>query len=110
MGCTTLGRSDRFVHSCEALASAVRYACLQLLSECVVVDPSADQHKLVFAFAAPVGVIDGEAFAGEMEHVAPLAFLKPKNAFGTKHVLRHLVVEKILKPAQGEGAITLKRE
>ena len=73
-----------------------------------MVDVAADQHQLILAITGPVGVVDGKAFARQVEHMAAFAFVEPQNSFGSKHFLGHLVVEEVLELAQGEGAITLE--
>ena len=73
-----------------------------------MVDIAADQHQLIFAITGPVGVVDGKAFARQMEHMAAFAFVEPQDSLGPKHLLGHLVVEEVLELAQGEGAITLE--
>ena len=73
-----------------------------------MVDVPADQHQLILAITGPVGVVDGKAFARQVEHMAAFAFVEPQNSFGSKHFLGHLVVEEVLELAQGEGPITLE--
>ena len=73
-----------------------------------MVDVAADQHQLILAITGPVGVVNGKAFARQMEHMAAFAFVEPQDSFGPKHLLGHLVVEEVLELAQGEGAITLE--
>ena len=75
-----------------------------------MVDVAADQHQLIFALTDPVGVVDGKAFACQMEHMAAFAFVEPQDSLGPKHLLGHLVVEEVLKLAQCEGSITLERQ
>ena len=74
----------------------------------VVVDVAADQHQLIFAITGPVGVVDGKAFARQMEQMAAFAFVEPKDALGAENLLGHLVVEEVLELAQCEGPITLE--
>ena len=64
-----------------------------------------DQHQLVFAFAIPFAVINGEAFASQVKNVALFAFVKPKDAFGAKNALGQLIVEEVLKFAERERSI-----
>ena len=52
----------------------MRYTGLELFPQRLVVNVAADQHQLIFAITAPVGVVDGKAFARQMEHMA--AFLE----------------------------------
>ena len=73
-----------------------------------MVDVAADQHQLILAITGPVGVVDGEALARQMEHMAAFAFVEPQDSLGPEHLLGHLVVEEVLELAQGEGAITLE--
>ena len=73
-----------------------------------MVDVAADHHQLIFPITGPVGVVDGKAFACQMEHVAAFAFLKPEDSLGPEHLLGHLVVQEVLELAQGEGAIALE--
>ena len=73
-----------------------------------MVDVAADQHQLILAITGPVGVVDGKAFARQMEQMAAFAFVEPQNSLGPEHFLGHLVVEEVLEFAQGEGAITLE--
>ena len=96
---------------CRGVAGALesmRHTGLELFPQFVVVDVAADQHQLIFAITGPVGVVDGKAFARQVEHMAAFAFVEPQNSFGSKHFLGHLVVEEVLELAQGEGAITLE--
>ena len=79
-----------------------------MLSQLVVVNVAADQHQLVLAITGPVGVVNGKAFACQMEHMAAFAFVEPEDSLGPKHLLGHLVVEEVLELAQREGAITLE--
>ena len=83
---------------------------LELLPQCGVVDVAADQHQLIFAITGPVGVVDGKAFACQMEHMAAFAFVEPEDSLGPEHLLGHLVVEEVLELAQCEGPITLERQ
>ena len=87
---------------------SVRHTGLELLPQFVVVDVAADQHQLIFAITGPVGVVDGKAFACQMEHMAAFAFVEPQDSLGPKHLLGHLVVEEVLELAQCEGPITLE--
>ena len=73
-----------------------------------MVDVAADQHQLILAITGPVGVVDGKAFARQMEHMAAFAFVEPQDSLGPEHLLGHLVVEEVLELAQREGAITLE--
>ena len=73
-----------------------------------MVDIAADQHQLILAITGPVGVVDGKAFARQMEHMSAFAFVEPQDSLGPEHLLGHLVVEEVLELAQGEGAITLE--
>ena len=38
--------------------------------------------------------------------MALFAFVKPKDALGTKNALGQLIVEEVLKFAEGEGSVT----
>ena len=74
------------------------HAGLQVLAQLGVVEVFANQHDLVLAIAGgPVGVVDGEALAGQVEDVAPLAFVEPENAFGSEDGGGQLIVEEILE-------------
>ena len=75
-----------------------------------MVDVAADQHQLIFAIPVPVGVVNGKAFACQMEHMAAFAFLEPEDSLGPEHLLGHLVVQEVLELAQCEGPITLERQ
>ena len=86
----------------------MRHTGLKLFPQRVVVDVAADQHQLIFAIPGPVGVVDGKAFARQMEQMAAFAFVEPKDALGAENLLGHLVVEEVLELAQCEGAITLE--
>ena len=81
---------------------------MQLLAQPIVVEVSADQDELVFAITAPFGVINGKTLASEVEDVAFLAFVEPKNALRPEHFLGHLIVEKILKFPQSKRSIALE--
>ena len=65
-----------------------------------MVEVSANDHQLVFAGSFPIGVIDREAFARQVEHMPPLAFLEPKNPLRAKDSGWKLVVEEVLKGPQ----------
>ena len=74
------------------------HAGLQVLAQLGVVEVFANQHDLVLAIAGgPVGVVDGEALAGQVEDVATLAFVEPENAFGSEDGGGQLIVEEILE-------------
>ena len=87
---------------------SMRHTGLELFPQGGVVDVAADQHQLILAITGPVGVVDGKAFARQMEHMAAFAFVEPQDSFGPEHLLGHLVVEEVLELAQREGAITLE--
>ena len=89
----------------EALARLAGHAGLEVLAQALVVEILADQHQLVLALPRPVAVVDGEAFARQVEHVATLAFVEPEDALGPEDPRWHLVVEEVLELAQGEGAV-----
>ena len=94
--------------SAETFSSIRCNTSLELLPQGLVVDVTANQHQLVLAITGPVGVVDGKAFACQMEHVAAFAFVEPEDSFGPEHLLRHLVVQEVLELAQGERAIALE--
>ena len=89
---------------------SMRHTGLKLFPQFVVVDVAADQHQLIFAITGPVGVVDGKAFACQMEHMAAFAFVEPEDSLGPEHLLGHLVVEEVLELAQCKGPITLERQ
>ena len=89
-------------------SDSIHHTRLELLPQCGVVDVAADQHQLIFPITGPVGVVDGKAFACQMEHVAAFAFVEPEDSLGPEHLLRHLVVQEVLELAQGERAIALE--
>ena len=82
-----------------------RHTGLELPPEGAVIHLLTDQHQLVLAFAIPVAVINGAAFASQMKNMALFAFVKPKEAFGAKNALGQLIVEEVLKFAEREGSI-----
>ena len=86
--------------SAETFSSIRCHTSLELLPQGVVVDVTANQHQLILAISGPVGVVDGKAFACQMEHVAAFAFVEPQHSLGTEHLLRHLVVQEVLELAQ----------
>ena len=93
----------------KALAGILGHAGLQLFAKFGVIEVFADQYDLVLAFGAgPFGIVDREALAGEVEHVAPLAFVEPQNSFGSKYRSGHQIVEKVLELAQGKGTFGRK--
>jgi hypothetical protein len=92
----------------KTLSSIFGDTRLQMLAQLIVVEVSADQHELVFAITAPFGVINGKTLASEVEDVALLALVEPKNALRPEHFLGHLVVEEILKFPQSKWAVALK--
>jgi hypothetical protein len=76
-----------------------------------VIEVLADQDELVFAFVGlPLVVVEGEAFAGEVEDMALRTFVEPEDALGPEHVGGHLVVEEMLKLADAEGFVADNRE
>ena len=87
------------------MASIFGNTGLELPPEGAVIHLLTDQHQLIFAFAIPVAVINGEALASKVKNMALFAFFKPKDAFGTKNALRQLIVEEVLKFAEREGTI-----
>ena len=95
----------------KALAGILGDTGLELFAKFGVVQVLANQHDLVLAFAArPFRVVDGEALAGQVEHVAALAFVEPENSFGSEHRSGHQIVEKVLEFAQGKGSFGHKRQ
>ena len=96
--------------SAETFSSIRCNTSLELLPQGLVVDVTANQHQLVLAITGPVGVVDGKAFACQMEHMAAFAFVEPEDSLGPEHLLGHLVVEEVLELAQCEGPITLERK
>ena len=94
--------------SAESFAGVFGYTGLELLAQCGVVEITADDHQLIFAFTWPLTVVNRESLAGEMEHVAPLTFVEPEDAFGAEYRGRELIVEEVLELAQREGAIASK--
>ena len=98
--------------SAESAETFSRIRCntsLELLPQGLVVDVTANQHQLVLAITGPVGVVDRNPFACQMEHMASFAFVEPEDSLGSEHLLGHLVVEEVLELAQGERSITLER-
>ena len=87
---------------------SMRHTGLELFPQGGVFDVAADKHQLIFAITGPVGVVDGKAFARQMEHMAAFAFVEPQDSLGPEHLLGHLVVEEVLELAQGEGLIALE--
>jgi len=85
--------------SAEPLAGVLGHTGLQLLAQFAVVEVAADQDQLVFALPVPVRVIDREAFAGQVKHMAPLTFVEPEDPFGTEHAAGQLVIEEVLELA-----------
>ena len=73
-----------------------------------MVEIPANDHQLVFTGPFPIGVVDREAFACQVEDMAPLALLKPKNSLGAKDGGWQLVVEEVLKSPQTEGFVCLE--
>ena len=92
----------------KTLAGVFGNAGLKLPPQGAVVHLLTDQHQLVFALAIPLAVIDRKAFASQVKNMALFAFVEPQDAFGTKNALGQLVVEEVLKFAQGEGSVATK--
>ena len=90
----------------KAFAGILGDTRFELSPQGAVVHLLTDQHQLVLAFAIPVAVINGEAFASQMKNMALFAFDKPKDALGTKNALGQLIVEEVLKFAKREGSVT----
>jgi hypothetical protein len=92
----------------KTLSSILGDTRLQLLAQPIVVEVSADQHELVFSITGPFGVVNGKTLTSEVEDMALLAFVEPKNALRPEHFLGHLVVEEILKFPQSKRAVALE--
>jgi hypothetical protein len=73
-----------------------------------VIQVLANQHQLIFGGTFPLVVIQGKALTTEVEDMAFGAFVKPENSLRPKHRLRQLVIEEMLKLANGEGALAGK--
>ena len=73
-----------------------------------MIQVASDHHQLVLANTSPIGVVDGKALSSQVEHMTALTLLEPEDPLGAENLLRQLVIEKVLKLAQGEGPITLK--
>ena len=71
---------------------------------------SPNKNKLISGWRAPFFPLDIKAGTTQLEDVAEVTFLKPKNAFGSKHILREFFLQKLLKFFDLEGAIALKRD
>lgn len=69
----------------------------------------ANQNQLIFGFAFPIIIIQGEALTAEVKNVALGAFLKPKDTLSAEYVFGELIVQKVLKFLDVEGAIALNR-
>ena len=82
---------------------------VKLLSQGIMVQILTNQDDLVFGIAFPLIIIKRKALAAEMENVSLGAFFKPENAFGSENVIWQLIVEKVLKLANGERAIAFER-
>ena len=78
---------------------------LELLAQALVIEAPADQHHLVAAGRFPVGVVDRKALASQMKHMAPFAFVKPKDALGPENFCGQLVVEEVLELTQAQGLV-----
>ena len=83
---------------------------VELLTQLIVVHILANEDQLIFLGSSPLAVVQREALTTEMEDVALLALLKPKNALRSKDTFRQLVVEEMLELANGKGAIALNRQ
>ena len=83
----------------------IAHTRLQLLTQQGVIEVPSDQHELVFAFAGPVGVVNGKALAREVEHMPPFALVEPEDALGPEHLAGELIVQKVLEFAQSEGSV-----
>ena len=73
-----------------------------------MVEVSADQYELVFPITGPFGVVNGKTLTSEVEDMALLAFVEPKDALCSEYFLGHLVVEEILKFPQSKRAVALE--
>ena len=73
-----------------------------------MVEVSADQYELVFSITGPFGVVNGKTLTSEVEDMALLAFVEPKDALCSEYFLGHLVVEEILKFPQSKRAVALE--
>jgi hypothetical protein len=93
----------------KTLSSILGDTRLQLLAQQIVVEVSADQHELVFSITGPFGVVNGKTLTSEVEDMALLAFVEPKNALRPEHFLGHLIVEEILKFPQSKWAFAFER-
>ena len=70
----------------------------------------ANQHQLILGLSFPLFIIQGETPAAEVEHMTFGAFVEPENALGAEDGLGQLIVQKMLKLANGKGAVALKGE
>ena len=82
---------------------------VELLSQSVMIKVLTNQYDLILGIAFPFVVVQRKALPAEMENVSLRAFIKPENAFGAENILRQLIIEKVLKLANGEGAIAFER-
>ena len=98
------------VQSAEILTGVLGDTGLELFAQGVVVEIATDEHQLILAFSSPVAVVDGKAFAGQMEHVPPRTLVEPEDALGPEHSVWKLIVKKVLELAQAEGAVTAERQ
>jgi hypothetical protein len=92
----------------KTLSSILCDTLLQLLAQQIVAEVSTDQHELVFSITGPFGVVNGKTLTSEVEDMALLAFVEPKNALRPEDFLGHLIVEKILKFPQSKRPIALE--
>ena len=68
-----------------------------------------NQNQLIFGGAFPLFIIQGKALATQMKDMTLGTFVKPENALGSKHILRQLVIQKVLELADIKGPVTVDR-
>lgn len=84
-------------------------AIFDLATKHFMVKVLTNQNQLIFGFAFPIVIIQGETLAAEVKNVALGAFLEPKDTLSAEYVFGELVVQKVLKFLDVKGAIALNR-
>ena len=81
--------TDSFQHTTPMLKDGISGKAIdEMLSNLISIKIPPNKDELVPGRGAPFFPLDIEARTPELEDIAEFTFLKPENAFGSKHILR----------------------
>ena len=72
------------------------------------VEMSPDQNKLIARRRSPFFALDVKTRATELKNIAVFVFPEPENAFGSKHIFRKFLLQKLVKLFEVKRAIAFK--